>query len=77
MSDSDISDVHIDWNMVAQRPIIEHDCHPHPLWKLPFGNLGWLCNECNEPFQDTDVRYWCYKCDYDICQECMDNFKVK
>ena len=48
------------------------DDHPHKLVYM-ITNRDWVCNICRKSFDNDIPTYYCSKCDYDVCQNCMMN----
>lgn len=48
--------------------------HNHSLLNYTFRNVNWKCNICKRLFLgNTKIRYRCQHCDFDVCQDCIDD----
>ena len=48
------------------------DEHPHKLVYM-ITNRNWICNICRKSYDNDIPTYYCSKCDYDVCKNCMEN----
>ena len=48
--------------------------HRHGLFKAARKN-GWSCDGCGDGHSTGEISYYCYECDYDMCQKCY-NLKI-
>ena len=63
----------------ASKAGIEADEHDHKLI-YSLTNNDWTCNECKKRYSKTEGKYFCSLCDYNMCDECIENkryFKIK
>jgi hypothetical protein len=51
---------------------IEIEEHEHKLIYC-LTNLDWCCNECKKNYNKKIGRYYCSICDYNICDQCIEN----
>jgi len=57
------------------------NAHEHPL-KLcynierKFYGTGWTCNKCSSSFTYDIPSYYCTFCDFDLCQNCVGEYKL-
>ena len=49
---------------------IKIDNHEHPLVYM-ITNKNWICKLCSKSYDNMDPTYFCTKCEYNICMECM------
>ena len=49
---------------------IKIDDHCHSLVNL-VSNRNWICNLCRESYPHFIPTFYCTKCDFDVCRNCM------
>jgi len=61
-------------------PILIDD-HLHPLIfcnSLRGRNCeGWVCDKCSSNYSSITPSFYCTFCDYDLCQNCLGEYKLK
>lgn len=50
--------------------IYKSEMHIHTLKKMTKNNI--ICDECEKEYNDNIVSYFCPKCDYDLCEKCVE-----
>ncbi len=63
-------------NLIKTEKFIQTDYHEHRLAYcrtsrrlLIYG--GWICDNCRESFNNETWSFYCTKCDFDLCRQCM------
>ena len=73
-------EVDYDITLFINYPILV-DAHEHPLLlctcqrSSDFDN-DWDCNECDSSFSLNTPSFYCTYCDFDLCKECLGNYKL-
>lgn len=49
--------------------------HEHPLTKC-VNKKAWNCDNCEAENEPKVISYYCYDCDYDLCESCFSSFKT-
>ena len=57
---------------------VKINCHRHPLMycitsRNSLSKTSWICNECQNSFDENEWSFYCSKCDYDICYNCYEH----
>ena len=57
---------------------VKINCHIHPLMycitsRSSISKTSWICNECQNSFDDNEWSFYCSICDYDICYNCYED----
>ena len=47
--------------------------HTHLLTLIKKINISWNCDKCLQSFKSDTQSYYCSLCDFDICENCMNN----
>ena len=59
--------------------LISDHIHPLILCNCQRGRnfKGWVCDKCSSNYSSTIPSFYCTYCDYDLCQNCLGEYKLK